>query len=134
VHSEQPVVPPSKKRVWAGRILTAIPVLFLLFDTIIHLLNIRPVVEGLAQLGYPSDLGPTLGVIQLVALVVYLVPRSALFGAILWTGYLGGAIATHVRVDNPLFSHVLFPVYVALLLWGGLYLRDRRLRSAVAAG
>ena len=73
-----------------------------------------------------------LGILQLVLLALYLVPRTALLGAVLWTGYLGGAVATHVRVGNPLVSHVLFPVYVAALLWGGLWLRDRRTRALLA--
>jgi hypothetical protein len=74
----------------------------------------------------------TIGLIQVVCLAVYLLPRTAILGAVLWTGYLGGAIATHVRVGNPLFSHILFPIYVAALLWGGLWLRDRRLRGVFA--
>jgi len=120
---------PSAARIWTGRILSTLPVLFLLFDTVIKLVNIGPVTDSFRQLGYPTTLGPALGTLELILLVLYLVPRTAVLGAILWTGYLGGAIATHVRVENPLFSHVLFPVYVALLLWGGLYLREDRLRA-----
>jgi hypothetical protein len=119
----------SNKAQWTGRILSGIAVLFLLFDAIGKLMRPEPVIKGTAELGWPVDVILTLGVIQLVCLVVYLIPRTAFLGAILWTGYLGGAIATHVRVDNPLFSHILFPVYVAALLWGGLWLRDRRLRA-----
>ena len=74
---------------------------------------------------------PILGGLQLVCLVLYLIPRTAPLGAVLWTGYLGGAVATHLRVDDPLFSHILFPVYVATLIWGGLYLRDARVREAL---
>ncbi|HEY0997133.1 MAG TPA: DoxX family protein [Gemmatimonadaceae bacterium] len=84
---------------------------------------------GTTQLGYPASVVFPLGVLQLVLLVCYLVPRTAPLGAILWTGYLGGAIATHVRLLNPLFTHILFPVYVAALLWGGLWLRDARVRA-----
>lgn len=120
------------KKLWTGRILFALPILFLTFDTTIHLLNIKPVVEGMAQLGYPVTMGRTLGLIQLVCLIVSLIPRTALLGALLWTGYLGGAVATHARLSNPLFSHVLFPTYVALLLWAGLYLCDPRLRRVLA--
>jgi hypothetical protein len=119
----------SNKAQWTGRILSGIAVLFLLFDALGKVMRPEPVVKGTAELGWPVDVILTLGVIQLVCLVVYLIPRTAFLGAILWTGYLGGAIATHVRVDNPLFSHILFPVYVAALLWGGLWLRDRRLRA-----
>jgi hypothetical protein len=68
-----------------------------------------------------------------VCLILYVIPRTAPLGAVLWTGYLGGAIATHLRLDNPLFSHTLFPIYVAALLWGGLYLRDARVRALVGA-
>ena len=87
--------------------------------------------QGTVQLGYPESVVFGLGVVQLVCLVVYLVPRTAVLGAVLWTGYLGGAIATHVRLGNPLFSHVLFPVYVAAMLWLGLWLRDAQLRAVV---
>ena len=121
----------SKKRLWAGRILTLLPVLFLLFDSTIHVLNIEPVVESFAELGYPVGVARGLGILELVCLIVYLVPRTAILGAILLTGYLGGAVATHVRVASPLFSTVLFPVYVGALLWGGLYLRDARLRALI---
>jgi hypothetical protein len=120
---------PSRKALWTGRILSGLAVLFLLFDATGKLLQPVEVVEGTTQLGWPASVLVPLGIIQLVCLIVYLIPRTALLGAILWTGHLGGAIATHVRIGNPLFSHVLFPVYIALLLWGGLWLRDRRLRA-----
>src|SRR5205823_2168452 len=83
------------------------------------------------QLGYPASVVFGLGVLQLACLVVYLVPRTSVLGAVLWTGYLGGAVATHVRVGNPLFSHTLFPIYVATFLWAGLWLRDERLRCVL---
>jgi len=117
----------STKKLWAGWIITGLPVLFLLFDGIIHLLNIAPVVEASTQLGYPVSLAPAIGVLELVCLVLYVIPRTSVLGAVLLTGYLGGAIASNLRVGNPLFSHVLFPVYVGLLFWGGLYLREDRL-------
>ncbi len=109
----------STKRVWAGRIISGLAVLFLLFDIIIKLLVIDPVVKSLDQLGYPVTVARGLGTLELICLIIYLIPRSAVLGAIVLTGYLGGAIATHVRVGSPLFSHILFPVYVAALLWGG---------------
>ena len=118
----------SMPRRWAGRTLSALAVLFLLFDTVIKLMKIAPVAESFARLGMPVDLARAIGVLQLVCLGVYLIPRTAIPGAILLTGYLGGAIATHMRVGDPLFSHVLFPIYVAVLVWGGLFLRDDRLR------
>jgi len=121
----------STKRRWAGRTMTALPVLFLLFDSVIKLIRIDPVAQSFTQLGYPVHLAVAIGVIELVCLAAYVVPRSSVLGAILLTGYLGGAVATHVRVGSPLWSHVLFPIYVAALLWGGLYLLEGRLRALV---
>ena len=119
----------SSKRLWAGRIISALPVLFLLFDAVIHIIRIAPVDKGFTDLGYAPSLAVPLGIIELVCLVLYVIPRTSVLGAVLLTGYLGGAVATNLRVDAPLFSHVLFPVYVGVLLWGGLYLRDNRLRA-----
>ena len=113
----------------AGRVLTGLAVAFLVFDLSIKLSGAKEAVEGTTQLGWQPHHLPILGAIQLVLLVLYLVPRTAPLGAVLWTGYFGGAIATHLRLDNPLFSHVLFPIYVAALVWGGLYLRDVRVRA-----
>jgi DoxX-like family len=120
-----------RKTLWAGRILSALPVLFLLMDGIMKLVKPEPVVKATIELGYPESVIVTLGIILLVCVVFYVVPRTAVLGAILLTGYLGGAIATHVRVGNPLFSHILFPVYLAVLIWGGLLLRDPRLRAFI---
>src|SRR4051794_36888790 len=100
----------STSRRWIGRIVTAIPVLFLIFDFSIKLAHIKPVTDSFAQLGVPDHLAMTIGVLELVCLAVYLIPRSSVLGAVLLTGYLGGAIMLHVRVGNPLFSHVFFPV------------------------
>lgn len=121
----------GKGRRWAGRILSGISMLFLAFDAIGKLLRLDAVIEGTTSLGYDASVLPWLGALQVICLVAYLVPRTAVLGAVLWTGYLGGAIATHVRLGNPLFSHILFPIYVAALLWGGLYLRDRRVRILI---
>ena len=125
------VGPISKGRLWTGRVLSALGALFMAFDGVIHILRIAPVVEAFAQLGLPLGVSRTLGVIELICVALYLLPRTAVFGAILLTGYLGGAIATQVRVGAPLFSTTLFPIYVALLLWGGLYLRDERVSSLI---
>ena len=122
----------SRKALWTGRIMTGLVAAFLAFDGIIKLVKIQPVIEGAQQLGYPPSTIVTMGLCLLGSLIVYLVPRTALIGAVLLTGYLGGAIATQVRVENPLFSHTLFPIYVAALIWGGLYLRDRRVRALLA--
>jgi len=123
--------PVSRGRLWTGRIMSALPALFLFVDGVGKLVKPAPVVEGTVQLGYPESILLGLGIVLLTCTVLYVIPRTAVFGAILLTGYLGGAIATHVRVGSPLFSHTLFPVYVALLIWGGLYLRDDRLRALI---
>ena len=120
---------PSQLSKISGRLLSALAIVFLLFDATIKVLQLPVAIDATKQLGYPSNIVLTLGMIQLICLALYLIPRTAIFGAILWTGYLGGAVATHVRVGNPLATHILFPIYVAALLWGGLWLRDQRLRE-----
>ena len=112
-----------------GLAFSWLAVLFLLFDSAGKLLQVQPVIVGTQLLGFPRDIVFSLGVILLVSVVAYVVPRTSVLGALLLTGYLGGAVATHVRVQNPLFTHVLFPTYVAAFLWGGLLLRDARLRA-----
>ena len=119
------------KRAQVGRALSAVAVAFLLFDSLGKLLELAPVVAGTTQLGYPEGVVRTLGVILLLCVVVHLIPRTSVPGAILLTGYLGGAVATHVRVGSPLLTHVLFPVYVAAFIWGGLLLRDARVQRAL---
>ena len=121
----------SKARLWTGRILTGIAVIFLLFDSVTKLMLIKPVVDAMPPLGYPVSLARPIGVILLVCLVVYLVPLTRVLGAVLITGFLGGAVATNVRIGNPLFSHDLFPIYIAVILWGGLYLLDARVRAVI---
>ena len=118
----------SKLR-WTGRVLSAIPVLFLVMDATMKLLQVPMAVQGTTKLGYPVGMILPLGIIEAISLVLYLYRRTSLFGVIILTGYLGGAVATHVRAGDPLFSHILFPVYFATLLWGGLCLRDRRFRG-----
>jgi len=129
--SDAQSAPISKGRLWTGRIMSALPALFLFVDGVGKLLKPTPVVEGTVQLGYPESVLLGLGIVLLTCTVLYVFPRTAVLGAILLTGYLGGAIATHVRVGSPLFSHTLFPVYLAALIWGGLYLRDERLRALI---
>ncbi|MCG3154733.1 MAG: hypothetical protein DKINENOH_01327 [bacterium] len=123
--------PVSRKNLWAGRIISALAILFLLFDSSGKLLKLAPVVEGTVQLGYPESAILGIGIVELVCLALYVIPRTSIFGAVLLTGFLGGAVATHVRLGNPLFSHVLFPVYIGALVWGGLFLLDGRLRTLV---
>lgn len=123
---------PSTQARWAGRIASGLAIAFLSFDTIMKLVQHPEAVAGTVALGFPAHLLTTVALIELVCLVLYVVPRTAVLGAVLWTGYLGGAIASHLRLENPLFSHTLFPVYVAVLLWGGLWFRDTRLRTVLA--
>jgi hypothetical protein len=113
----------------AGIVCTSVAALFLAFDTILKVLRLDPAVEGTTSLGYPADSVLWIGGIEMMCLVLYLVPRTTVLGALLMTGYLGGAVATHVRIASPLLTHTLFPVYVALILWAGLYLREPRLRA-----
>ena len=124
-------VAPSSRARLAGRILTGIAIAFLTFDVVIKLLGVKEAVQGTVDLGYKPHHLPIIGTIGLVCLILYVIPRTAPLGAILWTGYLGGAIATNLRLDLPLVSHTLFPIYVAALIWGGLYLRDPRVRALV---
>jgi DoxX-like family len=112
-----------------GRVLSGIAILFLAFDASVKLLKPPFAVEATTQLGYPESLIVPLGVIQAVCLIVYAIPRTSVLGAVLWTAYLGGAVATQVRVANPLLTHTLVPVYVAAVLWLGLWLRDLRVRA-----
>jgi len=111
--------------------MSALAALFLLSDSVIHMMVIAPVVESFAELGFPVSLSLGIGILELVCIVLYLFPRTSVLGAILLTGYLGGAVAAQVRIGSPLFSHTLFPVYVGLLIWGGLFLREDRLRALI---
>lgn len=123
----------SMARIWIGRLLMGVAALFLIFDGVSKVLKVDAVTTAMAQLGYPENLSRGLGVLLLICVALYLIPRTAVLGAVLLTGFLGGAIATNLRVGNPLFSHVLFPVYVALMIWGALYLRDARVRALIPA-
>jgi hypothetical protein len=124
-------VPISPKKLWAGRIISGLAALFLVIDGVMKLVKPASVVEGTVKLGYSESVILPLGIVLLACTIVYLIPRSSVLGAILLTGYLGGAVATHVRVGDPLFSHVLFPVYLGVLIWLGLYLRDDRLSALI---
>ena len=123
----------ARGRLWTGRVLSGIAALFLTFDGLMKVLAVAPVVKATHELGYPISSIVPIGLILLGCVALYLVPRTAPLGAVLLTGFLGGAIATNVRMGNPLFSHTLFPIYVAALLWGGLYLRDRRVSQLLRA-
>lgn len=126
--------PISKGTLWAGWIMTALPALFLLADGGAKLAKPEPVVQGTLQLGYSESVIVPLGIVLLISVAVHLIPQTAMLGAILLTGYLGGAVATHVRVGNPWATHILFPVYFGVLIWGGLYLREQRVSVVVRTG
>ena len=118
-------VPISKKLLWAGRIISALPVLQPLFSGVMKLMKPAPVVEGFVRLGYPESLALGIGILELVCTVIDVIPRTSVLGAILLTAYLGGATATHVRIGEPFFM----PIVLGALVWGGLFLRDARLRA-----
>src|SRR5215813_7921981 len=115
----------SRAQLWTGRVITALTVAFLLFDAMVKVLNLPVAVEGTVKLGYPATLVMFIGIVELICLGAYLYPRTAVLGAVLLTGYLGGATATQVRVEDPWF---IFPVVVGVLVWAGLFLRSVRLR------
>ena len=119
----------SIARIWIGRALTTIAVLFLVMDATIKILKLPAAIDSTVQVGYSAGVVLPLGLLELALLVVYLIPRVAPLGAVLWTGYFGGAVATHLRVGDPLFTHVLFPTYIGAMLWAGLWLRDVRVRA-----
>jgi hypothetical protein len=118
----------SKKRLWAGRIISSLPVLLLLFSGGMKLMKLAPVVQGFAHFGYPESFILSIGILELACTVVYMIPRTSVLGAILMTGYLGGATATNVRVGDPAF---FITIILGVLVWAGLYLRDDRLRALI---
>ncbi|TGQ29068.1 MULTISPECIES: DoxX family protein [unclassified Mesorhizobium] len=125
--------PVSPRALWTGRVLSAVIVLFMIFDGVIKLPPLDIVTQTMVPLGWPADpnVARMLGIIGLVSTALYALPRTSVLGAILLTGYLGGAIATNMRVGSPLFSHTLFGVYLGIILWGGLFLRDPRMRELI---
>ncbi len=127
---ETQTVVPSKGALWTGRLVSGLLALLLLVDGIMKLVKPAPVVEATVGLGYPESVIIGLGVVLLTATVLYVIPATSLLGAILLTGYLGGAVATHVRVSGGLFP-IVFPVIFGVLLWGGLWLRDQRVRALI---
>ena len=130
MQSSTQTVPISPKTLWAGRIISALPILFLLFDGIAKLFKPAFVVEGTLKYGYAESVIIPLGIVLTLCTILYAIPRTAVLGAILLTGYLGGAVNTHVRAGEGWFP-ILFPVIFGVLLWGGLYLRDERLRALI---
>jgi hypothetical protein len=128
MQSEPSTTPVSKARLWTGRVLSTLPALFLLFDGVMKFVQPEPVVKATTNLGYPENLILPLGVVVLVCTILYLIPQTAVLGAVLLTGYLGGAVASHARHEDGAFA-VFFPVIFGLFIWGGLVLRDPRLAA-----
>lgn len=125
--------PVSSGALWTGRVLSGLIVLFMIFDGVIKLPPLDVVTQTMTQIGWPADanVARLLGVIGLISTALYAVPRTSVLGAILLTAYMGGAIATNMRIGSPLFSHTLFGVYLGIILWGGLFLRDPRVRALI---
>jgi len=121
----------SKKALWAGRTISTVIVLLLVLDGVMKFFKLKPVVDAFAHLGIPIELDFAIGTLLLLCTLLYAVPATSILGAILLTGYLGGAVMSHLRAGDPLFTHVLFPTYLGSLIWLGLYLRDPRLRVLI---
>lgn len=121
----------SSGRRWTGFVITGLITLFMLFDAAMKFVKPKPVADAFVRTGWPIDLSVTLGVLLLASTVLYLIPRTAILGAILLTGYLGGAMATNLRLHNPWFSNTLFPVYFGVLVWTALWLRDSRVAALI---
>jgi hypothetical protein len=117
----------SRAKLWTGRILSALPALFMLWSGVIKLMNIAPVKESFIRLGYSDQVALGIGILEIACVLLYAIPRTAVLGAILLTGYLGGATATHVRIDDPYY----FPIVLGVLFWVGLVLREDRLRLLI---
>jgi len=115
----------SNKRIWASRILGGLPIAFLTLDAIVKLARLAPAIKGTVQLGYQPSVVFGIGLVEIICVLAYAIPRTAIVGAVLLTGYLGGAVATHVRVGDPVATHILTPFYVAAMIWGALLLRGR---------
>lgn len=122
----------STKIKWTSRIMSGLVILFMLFDSVFKFIQPEEVIKGTLELGYSEHHIFVLGLLGFISIILYAIPRTSILGVILLTGYWGGAIATHVRLDNPLFTHILFPVYLAVLAWGGIYLRDERIRELIS--
>ena len=126
--SDMQTTPASQKKLWAGRIISAVPVLLLLFSGVMKLMKPPSVLQGFAGYGYPESMLVVIGLLEIACTVIYAIPRTSILGAILLTGYLGGATATNVRVGNPAF---IMTVILGVLAWAGLFLRDDRLRALI---
>lgn len=121
----------TNKALWTGRALSGLAILFLVFDGVTKVLKVTEVMEASAQLQFPDWTIPVIGVVLLCCTLVYAIPQTSVLGAVLLTGYLGGAVASQLRVGNPLFAETLFPIYFAVVVWAGLLLRESRLRALI---
>lgn len=128
-HNRHTDIAPSKAARLAGLILSGLVVAFLLFDSVIHIANTSQVREAMADLGFDPSLNRVFGVVLLVCLIAYVVPATSILGAVLLTGYLGGAVATNLLTEQPIVSTTLFPIYTGIFVWGGLWLRDLGVRK-----
>ena len=126
--SDASAVPTSKKMLWAGRVISAIPVLLMVLSAVMKLIKAAPVVQGFPKYGYPESQIVMIGVLELLSCIVYLIPNTAVLGAVLMTGYLGGATATNVRVGDPSY---IMTVLLGVFVWGGLFFRDARVRALI---
>jgi DoxX-like family len=125
------IIAPSKGKVWTGRVMAGIVILFMLMDSVFKFVANEQVIDGTTSLGFQVHHLPIMGTLGLISIILYIIPRTEFLGAILLTGYWGGAVATHVRLDNPLFTHVLFTVYLGILAWGALYLKSEKFRDLI---
>ncbi|MEC0228289.1 DoxX family protein [Paenibacillus alba] len=119
----------SKGRLWTARVMSGIAILFMLFDGVMKLVKPAVVVESTVSLGFQEHHIVLLGILGLISTILYAMPRTTIMGAVLLTGYFGGVMATQIRMDAPLFANILFPVYLAILVWGGLWLRNEQVRK-----
>ncbi len=127
MNTEINTIPVSKKALWAGYIMSALPVLMCLMGLVMALTNPKMVQDGMAKTGYPASVATPLLIVEMVCVILYVIPVTSVLGAILLTGYLGGAVATHVRIGEPF----IMPAVFGILVWGGLFLRDRRIRALI---
>jgi DoxX-like family len=125
------IATPSKSRLWTGRILSILTILFLLFDGVMKLVRPLPVTQAMTQLGFPPHLSIPIGIILLLCTALYAIPSTSVLGAVLLTGYLGGAVVSQLRIGAPLFGSTLFPIYFAVLMWAAIYLQEPRLRAFI---
>ena len=119
----------SKTKLWISYIMSGLVILFMLMDSIMKFVKPKEVIDGTLALGFSEEHLPVIGALGLISTLLYAFPRTSILGAILLTGYFGGAVATHLRLNNPLFTHTLFTVYFGILIWGGLWLRNGKLRE-----